>query len=166
MTIRSSVSVIATLDSAAKILQGDARVAEHLGVDPSHIAHVRAGRRGLTMDQCAKLALLVGVDARDLYVADGLRRESNPEKRRWLERAFFLGAACSAVGNLLLSGYGTDALVTRITVDASSPAIHCHRSWSIISAFAAIAAKAERLTHAARRLLQARSGMDSALQSA
>jgi hypothetical protein len=60
-------------------------LADRLGVGATDVSNVKAGRRGLPLFACVRLAQLIGEDERRVIAASELVTEKNPERRAvWL----------------------------------------------------------------------------------
>lgn len=91
--------VFALLDAARDVCGSDAALARRIGVDPSHPAQWRAGKRKLNAEMVGLLADVVGLpteDATRLALLAVIEGAKDPGRQGVLRRVFFALSALSA----------------------------------------------------------------------
>jgi len=72
------------IETAAKLEGSQNNLAKVIGVAPDYLTHAKAGRRGLPIEACGKLAEILGIDRWAVTAASALVTQKNPEKRAYL----------------------------------------------------------------------------------
>lgn len=106
------MAVLTLIARARTLGYSDAELSRRIGVTPSYLCDVAAGRKKMSPEAAALLADLCGEDASDALKRQTVENERRPERREALRKALF---ACWANG----VGFALSCL-----------AIHAHR-WTV-----------------------------------
>jgi hypothetical protein len=115
------------IESAAVKAGSQTNLAKVIAMNPNDLSSVKAGKRGLTMFACFKLAELTGIDVKKVIAASELITEKNEDKRAFFAPFVLNGIAPLASALVALSltlapekSYASDSLY--VTNAISQPA--------------------------------------------
>jgi len=133
-------SIAEAIDQGIKRAGSGTRLAQVLECTRPNVADARAGRRGLTAYQVARLADYIGEDALELLALDALDRERDEARREVMRRLFFSGVVLGGLVCLCLLLSAPAAMARTLTDQVSSPVIR-----NIVAGIVAQIRKAHRM---------------------
>ncbi len=102
------------IESANQAAGTQSALAKRLGVSSMQLTHAKAGRSGLPVSACFRLAEILEIDAKPVIAASELVTEKNPE-RRAVFAPFVTDSANDAILHRVKSGAKAVARASSLT---------------------------------------------------